>query len=641
MGGVKEEEYCDEEVVGLLQDDDEERTEEEQGLEQEEGIYANDDHLPSSISLPSAMMSKNPAIRVLLPSSVLLMILAMISFRSDYSRSLSNANTDPAALGSWNAIWDEAGLGSPDYGLRKQWEMKIKTNEAAPGQQGGLEQLTRLEPTDPNVDVTTLTAQEVFDIFPAPHHPETIQIYNENTYHELIESFVLDQSSSHHKATKTFKICANGGSSTAGGGGIELENRYFNKLESFLRSLDAFGGRPSEAIDRGHGSRNSLHSAIFAPNFIPPDTDLLLWEFAINDYPYSPHISKETQAVQTRHMFLGWLREIERIKPHPPKVILIYLWKTPFRPNANQQIDDPVYDFHADIAKEFDFVVGHVNVASYIDHELEELNWTEAKHYLVADAHHPSHAGHLCISFLLMVLLRGQGEWHPKFNINDKVAQSGGDKEDDHAVEKYDWFCGEDTNDKIFIRNRVLQQQNDNSYSGWRSPLGSMTLESPRNDESLSPRQLHLSGTGDIAILGKQDPVRQDRQGSISLPCCSSSDDPSTFPTVKVPIETEPMNGVKALFLAFGKNRSFMTSMKVYMTTSSSPEIKPSLSPGKLIQIPGDWPCFWSFVGIYDTWWFQFTEEYSDISSLSLCVDNPKCSVEGESGTNLLSMAVY
>ena len=79
------------------------------------------------------------------------------------------------------------------------------------------------------------------------------------------------------------------------------------------------------------------------------------------------NMPEESHIEQERSMLIAWLREVEQMRPRSPKVILIYLWKTPFELNEEEKINNPVYDAHAQLAKEFDFVVGHVNLATYFD----------------------------------------------------------------------------------------------------------------------------------------------------------------------------------------------------------------------------------------------------------------------------------
>ena len=103
-------------------------------------------------------------------------------------------------------------------------------------------------------------------------------------------------------------------------------------------------------------------AAVFAPNLLPPNTDILFWKFAINDYE-SANRDHELEY----NIFIAWLHECEKMYPKPPKVILVYLWGSPFHFDENNQIFNPVFEIHAHLAKEIDFVVGFVNLASHFD----------------------------------------------------------------------------------------------------------------------------------------------------------------------------------------------------------------------------------------------------------------------------------
>jgi hypothetical protein len=39
----------------------------------------------------------------------------------------------------------------------------------------------------------------------------------------------------------------------------------------------------TDVVNRAHGDRNSMHSAILGETFFVPDVDLIIWEFSIND----------------------------------------------------------------------------------------------------------------------------------------------------------------------------------------------------------------------------------------------------------------------------------------------------------------------------------------------------------------------
>ena len=310
---------------------------------------------------------------------------------------------------------------------------------------------------------------------------------------------------------------------------------------------------------------DSLHSAVFAPNFIPPKPDLLLWEFSINDYGY--HIPQETIVEQERSMLLAWLREVETLRQQrPPMVILIYLWKSPFEFNDKGKIYNPVYEAHAQLAKEFDFVVGHVNAASYFDElgDLQDMN--EMKRLFLADQHHPNDTGHLVITFLLLHLLRGSStDAHLDLDIQPKQGNVSS-----KGTAQYKWFCGTDSEEKRYVRSQVTEYDGgDTSIRRWRSPLGTGTLEEPQNDIQAGSRQMVFVQTsfGNTQILGKQDPVRTDRQRGVSLSCCrKEADTPiSGYTTVSVPEADEPIQDAQSLFLAFGPGFSDVNKLKVYI----------------------------------------------------------------------------
>ena len=401
---------------------------------------------------------------------------------------------------------------------------------------------------------------------------------------------------------------------------------------------------------------------MFAPNFLPPKTDLLLWEFAINDYAYGDHIPKGEHIQQERSMMIAWLEEVQKMKPKPPKVILIYLWKTPFEQtekiNGNfWKVNNPVFEAHvlgAELAERFDFVVGYVNLASYFDELMtitplsppkvaeteHQMALQDIKDLFLADLHHPSSLGHLAVSFLLLNLLRGKGEWTSR-SISSRMSMPIGSARirtssakgaDSIAIakEEYEWFCGNETEDKRFIRDRVVGERDTDatSASGWRSPIATMTLEKPQNFLVPNSTQLVLDSkaSNGVILLGKQDPLRKDRRGGISLPCCSLMPKQKfTDMRVSKAVDSAPMQNVRGIFLGFARGMSNIDNMNVYIVESDDKRTPVS---GRLIRVPHDWPCFWTWNDVYDSFWFAFSEEEDqqrDISSLSMCVENSQC----------------
>lgn len=536
---------------------------------------------------------------------------------------------------SWyTELWDNALLSSKN---------KIQTIENASFFNGSL--MTQYH----NV-LSKMNVSELFETFPNPIGADVIQIYNTTTYNELVHTFMTEP--------KRITICANGGSVTSGGGHIKKEHRYYSKLVEYLKEVGVnANGAQIQMINRGHGHRHSLHSAIFAPSFIPPETDLILWEFSVNDSGYG--IVTESSVEQERSILIAWLSEIERLRSHspPPKVILIYLWKRPFNLNGQGKIDNPVYDAHENLGKEFDFVVGHINVASYID-GLQLRSLREMKQLFLADVLHPNETGHLIISFLLLNLLKGISSSTPAMDLllldNQEQEYHPNGKSstlDDkhHHPEQYMWYCGTENEDKRFVRSQITQYNSeDNSFRGWRSPLGVSTMEEPQNDIKPGSRQLifnEISSTSKIT-LGKQDPLRIDRQKGVALSCCRGDNASiSRYTTVSVPEGSKPMKNVQSLFLGFAPTISDVKNLKVYV--GSTEQIRNA--DGRLVRVLNEeWPCFWSWKDIYTPIWYAFSEEQAKISKIHMCVENDHCSVEekgdeqsNQSQTYLISVAVY
>jgi hypothetical protein len=558
----------------------------------------------------------------------------------------------------WEGLWGKMGLmGS----MADQQQLQLQPLQTNSGSL--LSNLTAL-----GSNMQRLGLQELFGLFPRPIQPEIMQIYNQTTYQDLVQSLVAVR----NDKNSTFTICANGGSVSAGGGGMALPGRYYSILSRYLRKVIHYGKKTKsmarvKVLDRAHGTRHSLHTAVFAPYNLPYDSDILLWEFAVNDYGY--HIPEDTRVRQERSLLLAWLREVEQLKPRPPKVILIYLWRAQFslvKNEPGQRIDNPVFASHEQLARQFDFVVGHVNLASYLDELLNPPDFESLKQVFLADGSHPNQAGHSAIAFLLMHLLRGAGTGsnNPSngYSIdttergNNLTSPSSHHSHDEKEIEIYNWYCGNETTQKSFLQSRIVSQPQsgggggggvDAATSGWRSPLGTMTLELPQNEQGSQPRQLIMDssagGNATITILGKQDPLRSDRQRSVAMECCSfSSNDgdvhnKDSFTTIRLANSTEtPMRGVQAIFFGFGKDAADVGNIKVFLNDETSS------TAAKLVRVlPKNWPCFWSWRDIYRPYWLILSEEQPSVSSMSFCVKNRKCRNKISSDAMLLSMAVY
>jgi hypothetical protein len=109
--------------------------------------------------------------------------------------------------------------GPPDYA-----SMEIDENKTHPA-------ATRKR-TNITADLLSIgTRPEISDlihVLPEPQDPDTVEIYNMTTHHELVQSLF---------SKKNFTICVNGGSSSAGAGGVRLEDRYFSKYYHYQKTI--------------------------------------------------------------------------------------------------------------------------------------------------------------------------------------------------------------------------------------------------------------------------------------------------------------------------------------------------------------------------------------------------------------------
>ncbi|KAI2489706.1 hypothetical protein MHU86_24873 [Fragilaria crotonensis] len=182
---------------------------------------------------------------------------------------------------------------------------------------------------------------------------DTIALYSKGAYQALYAGL--------HPG-KPFRILINGGSSSAGGGNVNYNDSFFVR---FGIELETRFGVVTEIVNRAHGDRNSMHSAMLGETFFVPNVDLIIWEFSINDQRDGP--------TDVRNEFILWLHKIvDLYDNHPPPVLLVYLWNKPFSTDRYGRIIADVYEEHRRLGAEYDFVLGHVNLASYLD----AFRWT-------------------------------------------------------------------------------------------------------------------------------------------------------------------------------------------------------------------------------------------------------------------------
>ena len=337
----------------------------------------------------------------------------------------------------------------------------------------------------PNVNLLSKLVGSVdkkLKLLPSPttDHADDIQIYSTDALNKLKKGL---------SAAKRVRICVNGGSSSAGGGHIRESDRYYSRFVKSLKLTNV------EIYDRSHGSRTSLHSAIMAESFFPTEKpDLLLWEFGINDEGGN----------EASNQFILWMRKVKSYyNGDPPPVLLIYLWSQPFTVDS-KKVRSTVFRVHNRVGAEFDFCVGHVHLASYLD----QLSWggEDLSNHFLADKHHPNELSHALVAKMMETL------------ISSKTTTAGDKPKQQNS--KYEWKCGDDPS-LAPIRSLFV----DGTES-----KGSFTADLPKNNASNTERMLIPARTTKNGITsnstfptqfyGKIDRVRRDRHRGIKLPCC-------------------------------------------------------------------------------------------------------------------------
>mmetsp|Transcript_43087 Transcript_43087/g.104281 ORF Transcript_43087/g.104281 Transcript_43087/m.104281 type:complete len:591 (-) Transcript_43087:466-2238(-) len=448
--------------------------------------------------------------------------------------------------------------------------------------------------------------KSMFDAFPYPKDNNAVSIYNKVSYARLISKLMQNRID-----CRKVTIVANGGSTTAGGGPqpIPQNERYYSLLAqflNFLRSKIRPQGECNETVEvfgLGHGTRNSLHSAMLFDSFIPSDADLILWEFSIND---AAELNEDLVMRNAKLNFLPWIHEVSKMK-QPPAVILIYYWDSPYhRDNTTMSIVGRSFRAHGDIARQFDFVIGHINMAIYIDGLGLSACWSNAECPFLNDVHHASSLGHLATAFLLLNCMSPLGR------LDEKKSPTFLTSID------YEWSCGVETPEK-----RILKKVITSSPTGWRSPSGGWTLDLPILGQ-LTPRRL-LSGRGvkQIERFGRQRPMRQDTQRCTPLSYCGAdaADSFSVVATIK------PLTDIRVMLLSFKHNgpliESTMINVKLNQSNVSAVGKLVPMRVEKAPAIVEKWPCHLSNANTWgtrsDVYWFIFEAPQPIVSSIEIC----------------------
>lgn len=354
------------------------------------------------------------------------------------------------------------------------------------------------------------------------------------------------------KLGKPVTLVVNGGSASAGSPNVAYNDRYFVQFVNRMTKSDTFSRANVTIMDRAHGSRNTMHSAHLIPSFMPEKVDILIWEFAIND---------GQKEADVRNALILWLRNIEVHISPPPLIILVYLWKSAFQETSMGKIACRTFDQHRSLGAEYDFVLGHVNMAAY----LTSLQWDfrDLKAAFVADIHHPTALFHHVMAKHLWQFFSSASEQAPKKSQGTALERSQNQTD-------LDWICGTNTPEQRQIHElyAVTKGIARGSY------VGSM----PRNPNSwIRSGMLVPESTKPLEFkqFGVQIALRYDRQMGIVLPCCNSSN--------LVEFDTSGFGHIHALMLTLRCEAERRFGIQIILDGTVMK--KPSLIR------PSDWDC--------------------------------------------------
>lgn len=378
---------------------------------------------------------------------------------------------------------------------REVMVMKVNFNEASYFRKTPLIKRSRLQ-LSTSYDESKMRAPPYDDInaFPPPLTSDnrTSSIYSDRSL-ELWNNLIQDKVESGEKIT----LVINGGSSSAGAPNVTFQDRFFVK---FAQRLERKFGVNVDLIDRAHGARNTIHSAHMATSFLPEELDILIWEFSIND----GHRDEDV-----RNQLRLWLRNVGSWKT-PPIVILVYLWKSPFQLTDDEKVLCRTFDQHNFIGAEYDFVLGHINMASYFDNVLG-WNFTSLKSTFLADRHHPTALFHDLLGKLMLDLVAQANQYQP--------IRLGPSMKTD-----LEWICDESNYDQTWKLQNFFLETDGIARASYTPDLPSNEYSHSNMLKPFNYSKQHLNASDvDLKPFAKQDKNRSDRQRGIVLPCCSES----------------------------------------------------------------------------------------------------------------------
>eukprot|EP00123_Amoebidium_parasiticum_P012064 comp21089_c0_seq1/m.28448 comp21089_c0_seq1/g.28448 ORF comp21089_c0_seq1/g.28448 comp21089_c0_seq1/m.28448 type:complete len:748 (-) comp21089_c0_seq1:518-2761(-) len=190
-----------------------------------------------------------------------------------------------------------------------------------------------------------------------------------------------------------------GGSSSAGAGqGVGFENVFVELIANQTQDIFSYLGSPANVSVRniGHGNTDSVWGGLFINDMLIPlgenSTDILFWEYVLNDHVFAQNGPQEAVEV--------WFRRALRLNPLPA-IGMLYLWDTPTPQNHGAWpggvSERSQLKVVTEYAKRFDihgFSLGEYCRNLTTIGSQNGIDLLTIKKNFLSDHHHPSLRGH-------------------------------------------------------------------------------------------------------------------------------------------------------------------------------------------------------------------------------------------------------
>jgi len=294
------------------------------------------------------------------------------------------------------------------------------------------------------------------------------------------------------------KITAYGGSITAGGGSVKLSKRFYSVFRDLLSKRLWKSTSLFSVHNGGHGSRNSLYGTTMYGTQVPKGTDILLWEFSVND----ENLRTEGDSLAVPYVFEMFMKRVMRER-RPPVVILVYIYRGRiFRMEKEDKFIQDCFDVTKGLAEKYPFVLGYINLAESLNSMPKSYEKTLGQ-FVANDGTHPTNRGHKLIAKHIMQLI----------DIALQIPIEEGDVTGEIFPKpaQLEWPCAPHG---FEIAN--LLERTDTTHISWNAELPNAGLTEVE-------LEFGQSMSRDLLYYGTAHKNREDRQLAVDLPCCSSS----------------------------------------------------------------------------------------------------------------------